>query len=337
MIKNKLPIFGLTGLLLVGILCCISFKIGKDDIQEQSSEQLSEQLSVQQPNTYSCITSAPMPSTLVFAGETIDLTRYDIRERLDREINIFTYLHASCMLQIKRANRYFPVIEPVLAKYEIPDDFKYLSVIESMLDVRARSPAKAAGLWQFIPETGKLYGLEITSQVDERYHVEKSTEAACRYLLDAYKKLGSWVNAAASYNAGMQRIDKSLQQQQVSDALDLFLTEETSRYVFRILAAKMIFSHPYQYGFLLKREDLYPNIRTKTVEVTKNIPNLINFAKANGVDYLQLKNFNAWLIDTCLNVTNKSYLIQIPLEKDMRQDRQQINVHDENWIRKKQS
>jgi hypothetical protein len=330
-IKNKLPIFGLTGFFLLGVLCCISFKIGKDDV----SVQLLEQSSVQQPDVFYCVSSAPISDTLKFAGETIDLTRYDIRERFDREINIFTYLHASCMLQIKRANRYFPIIEPILATYKIPDDFKYLSVIESMLDVRAYSPSKAAGLWQFIPETGKLYGLEITSQVDERYHVEKSTEAACRYLSDAYKKLGNWVNVAASYNAGIQRICKNIERQQVSGALDLFLTEETSRYVFRILAAKTVFSHPYQYGFLLKKEDLYPYIRTKTVEVTQNIPNLVNFAKANGVDYLQLKNFNAWLRDTCLNVTKKTYLIQIPLEKDMRQDRQQIKVHHENWIRKK--
>lgn len=319
-IKICLPIVGFTGIFIISIICCSSF--------QQKKNTPSNQLSFEQV----AVASVPVPESVTFCGETVDLKRYDLWERFDRELNVFVYMHATTMLQIKRANRYFPLIEPVLKKYGVPDDFKYLAVIESLLDVRAYSPAKAAGLWQFLAPTGKLYGLEITSQVDERYHVEKSTEAACRYLLDAYGKFGSWVTVAASYNAGMQRISDGLNRQQVTSALDMLLSEETSRYVFRIMAMKTVFSNPCRYGFALKSEDLYLPVRTKEVKVIEKITDLVSFAKKNGIDYLQLKNFNVWLRDTCLNVAGKTYIIQIPLEEDIYRDGKQVKVHDENWI-----
>jgi hypothetical protein len=319
MIKNKLPIIYISGILLISIICGASFR---QDNHKQYAQPAAVALHIH---------SMPLPESVAFCGETVDLKRYDLRERYDRELNSLVYLHATTMLQIKRANRYFPLIEPVLKKHGVPDDFKYLAVIESMLDIRAHSPAKAAGLWQFIVSTGKLYGLEISPQVDERYHVEKSTEAACRYLLDAYGKFGSWINVAASYNAGMQRINDGLGKQRVTNVLDLALPEETSRYVFRIMAMKTIFSSPARYGFVLKGEDLYTPIRMKEVKVTEKTVDLVSFAKKNGIDYLHLKNFNIWLRDTALTVAGKPYVIQIPLEEDLYHPGKRMKVHDKNW------
>lgn len=277
----------------------------------------------------------PVPESVEFCGERISLERWDMRERFDREINSFTYLHSTTTLYFKRANRFFPIIEPILKKNGIPDDFKYLCVIESNLDVRALSPAKAAGLWQFMEKTGKEYGLEVSSLVDERYHIEKATEAACKYFKDAYKRYGNWVNVAASYNAGMGRISGSLNSQQVESAFDLLLVTETSRYVFRIMAIKEVFSHPRKYGFTLRKEDLYPPIPTKTVTVDSSIENLALFAKDKGIDYRQLKEFNVWLRDTKLTVApGKSYQIALPEPSDLYYKPSQTPVHDKNWVRK---
>ncbi len=276
--------------------------------------------------------SVDLPVSVMFCGETIALERYDMRERFDREINALSYLHSTTLLQIKRANRYFPVIEPILAKNNIPDDFKYLAVIESMLDVRAYSPAQAAGLWQFTAATAKEFGLTVADQVDERYHVEKSTEAACRYLRSAYKQFGNWTDAAASYNAGIPKIRSELEKQKVNSFFDLLLVEETSRYVFRLLAMKEIFSDPYRYGFVLKKENLYPVIRTKEIEISKDVPDFAEFAKEQGINYYQLKNFNVWLRDRSLKTMGKTYIIQIPLEEDMCVDPAKIEVHNTNWI-----
>ena len=271
-------------------------------------------------------------SSVSFCGEDILLDRYDKRERFDREINAFTYLHSSTMLLIKRANRFFPIIEPILKENNIPDDFKYLAVIESSLDVRAYSPAKAAGLWQFMEVTGKEYGLVINSQIDERYHVEKSTRAACKYLQNAYKEFGNWTDVAASYNAGMSRIKTELNRQKVNSFFDLLLVEETSRYVFRLLAVKEVFSRPSYYGFILKQEDLYTPIRTKSVKISADVSDLAEFAQNQGTNYYQLKNFNVWLRDRSLKTAGKTYEVQIPLEEDMYIKPQDVIVHDKNWI-----
>lgn len=254
------------------------------------------------------------PTEVYFAGEKTPLQISDVRERLDRELLINANLDATTALIIKRANRVFPIIEPILAKYGVPDDFKYLAVIESGL-VNAVSSAGARGVWQFMPETAKEKGMEVNDIVDERYHLEKSTEAACRYLLAAKEKFGSWTLAAASYNGGMNGITKRIEEQKVTNYYDLGLTEETSRYVFRILALKEIMRQPTKYGFNIYPSDLYTQIPTKKVAVDSSITDLTGFAIAQGINYKILKIHNPWLRDKKLvNPTKKRYEIEIPLE-----------------------
>ena len=287
----------------------------------------------ERPYVASMTRSVPIPEEVIFCGEVVSLDRLDIRERFDREINSFTYLHSTTMLYFKRANRFFPIIEPILRANGIPEDFKYLCVIESNLDTRSLSPAKAAGLWQFMEATGRQYGLEITAEVDERYHVEKATEAACKYLQDAYKRYGSWINVAASYNAGMGKISESLKNQYVESALDLLLVPETSRYVFRIMAIKEVFSRPWKYGFLFAKEDFYLSVPTNKVSVNTNISDLAFFAKEHDVNYMTLKDYNVWLRSTKLNPRGKTYEIDIPEKKYLNYDKRNVKVHDPNWIK----
>ncbi|NMH24532.1 lytic transglycosylase domain-containing protein [Flavobacterium solisilvae] len=259
-------------------------------------------------------TAMYFPTTTDFAGETTPLHVVDVRERLDRELLINANLHSTTTLILKRANRAFPVIEPILQKYGIPDDFKYLAVIESGL-VNAVSSAGARGVWQFMPETAKEKGMEVNDFVDERYHLEKSTEAACKYLLTAKNKFGSWTMAAASYNGGMNGVNKKIEEQQVTNYYDLALTEETSRYVFRILALKEIMKNPGKYGFNIYPTDLYSPIPTKKVEVDSTITDLASFAKTQGINYKILKIHNPWLRDKKLvNPSKKKYEIEIPTE-----------------------
>ncbi|KOS06276.1 murein transglycosylase [Flavobacterium akiainvivens] len=258
------------------------------------------------------VTGNYFPAEIDFAGEKTPLNISDVRERLDRELLTNANLHATTQIIIKRANRAFPVMEPILKQYGIPDDFKYLAVIESGL-VNVVSPAKAAGVWQFMPDTGKQYGLEVTDLVDERYHLAKSTEAACKYLLAAKAKFGSWTLAAASYNAGVAGINRHLNFQGVTNYYDLALVEETSRYVFRILALKEIMKHPANYNFNIPAADLYKTIPVKTVEVSANVPDLAVFAKEQGINYKILKIHNPWLRDHNLNVAaGKKYTLEIP-------------------------
>lgn len=254
------------------------------------------------------------PTEIDFAGEKTPLNIADVRERFDRELLVNANLDATTLIIIKRANRAFPVIEPILKRYGVPDDFKYLAVIESGL-VNAVSPAGARGIWQFMPATGKEFALEVNDIVDERYHLEKSTEAACKYLLKAKEKFGSWTLAAASYNGGVSGVNNQISFQGVENYYDLLLTEETSRYVFRILALKEIMSNPQQYNFNVLESEKYPVIPTKTVEVTTSIPDLAVFAKEQGINYKILKIHNPWLRDRKLdNKTGKKYIIEIPLK-----------------------
>ncbi|NGY38462.1 lytic transglycosylase domain-containing protein [Flavobacterium sp. XN-5] len=257
--------------------------------------------------------SSYFPTAANFAGEATPLKIIDIKERLDRELIVNINLHASTILAIKRANRAFPVIEPILKKNGIPDDFKYLAVIESGL-VNAVSGAGARGVWQFMPETAKERGMEVNDFVDERYSLEKSTQAACSYLLIAKAKFGTWTLAAASYNGGMGGVNKQMDIQKESNYYDLLLTEETSRYVFRILALKEIMKNPAKYGFSLTKEELYPLLPTKKIVVDSTILDLADFAKAQGINYKILKIHNPWLRDRKLeNPTYKKYTIEIPL------------------------
>lgn len=258
-------------------------------------------------------TARYIPTNVDFAGENTPLNISDVRERFERELLVNANLDATTLLIIKRANRAFPVIEPILAKYGVPDDFKYLAVIESGL-VNAVSPAGARGIWQFMPATAKEKGMEVTDMVDERYHLEKSTEAACKYLLDSKLRFGNWTLAAASYNGGISGVNKQIEMQKVNSYYDLLLTEETSRYVFRILALKEIMKAPEKYGFTIASEELYQNLPTRKVEIDSSIVDLASFAKEQGINYKILKIHNPWLRDKkLLNPSKKKYQIEIPL------------------------
>lgn len=256
--------------------------------------------------------STYLPGDIDFAGEKAPLNIADVRERFDRELLVNANLDATTLIIIKRANRVFPIMEPILKKYGIPDDFKYLAVIESGL-VNAVSPAGARGIWQFMPETGKERGLEVNEIVDERYHLAKSTEAACKYLQAAYAKFGSWTLAAASYNGGFGGVNKQITFQGETNYYDLLLTEETSRYVFRILALKEIMKNPAKYNFAVAPAELYPLLPVKTVDVTTSIDDLAVFAKSQGINYKVLKIHNPWLRDRKLsNPGGKTYTLEIP-------------------------
>ena len=259
------------------------------------------------------IFALPIPKELDFAGEVVPLNKFYVRESFDREILVNTYWQSQTLLLIKRANRYFPIIEPILKEQNLPDDFKYLALIESGFLQRAVSPSGATGIWQFMKDTAKEYGLEVSNEIDERYHLEKSTVAACKYLKKAYQKYGTWTLAAAAYNAGMGGIDKQISIQKENNYYNLLFNEETSRYVFRILAIKQILSSPEKYGFHLKKEDLYQPIPYYIVEVSDSINNWAEFAKTHKVNYKELKDMNPWLRETSLtNKAKKSYFIKIP-------------------------
>ncbi len=257
-------------------------------------------------------TAMYFPPKVDFAGENAPLNIYDVRERFDRELLVNANLHSSTILIIKRANRAFPIIEPILAKNGIPDDFKYLAVIESAL-TNAVSSSGAKGVWQFMPETAKEKGMEVNDIVDERYNLEIATEAACKYLLAAKEKFGTWTLAAASYNGGMNGVTKKIEEQKVTDYYDLLLTDETSRYVFRILALKEIMKNPSKYGFDINSADLYENLPTKKIEIDSAINDLADFAINQGINYKILKLHNPWMRDKKLtNPTKKKYIIEIP-------------------------
>jgi len=258
------------------------------------------------------IFAVAVPEEVSFAGEAVPLNVFYVHESLDRELLVNTYWHNRTVLLFKRAHRWFPVIEPILAEYGIPDDFKYLAVIESGL-TNAVSPSGAVGFWQFLKGTAKDYKLEVDKDVDERYHVQKSTEAACRYFRDSYQKFGNWTLVAAAYNAGKRRISEAVEDQKTDSYYDLLMSEETSRYVFRILALKTIFETPTDYGMFMREKDFYPPIPVTTITVDKDIKDFVAFAKEHDISYKVLKMFNPWLRDKSLKVRRgHTYLISIP-------------------------
>ena len=258
--------------------------------------------------------SVVIPEKLNFADESVPLEVFYVKESLDRELLVNTYWHSSSLMLFKRANRWFPVIEPILKKNGIPDDFKYLALIESGLQ-NVSSPAGAKGFWQFLKNTGREYGLEVNSGIDERLNVEKSTEAACQYLNNSYERYADWTLVASAFNAGNRRITQALEKQKVDSYYDLLLNDETSRYLFRILAIKTIFNDPETYGFQLTDQDLYPPIPTQTVTVKKTIKDLVGFAQDHNITYKTLKYFNPWILKDYLpNRSRRTYIIKIPEE-----------------------
>ncbi|GAA3585333.1 lytic transglycosylase domain-containing protein [Snuella lapsa] len=277
-------------------------------LQDAPTDENFEKKLINDYNVY----ALQVPDNLDFAGEQMPLKNPDILERMDRELLVNTYWQSNGLLMFKRARKYFPIMEPILAKYGVPDDFKYLAVIESGL-TNAVSPAGARGVWQIMKSTGRENGLEINTNVDERYNLEKATEVACKYLLKSKEQLGSWTLAAAAYNAGNAGVSRRLKEQNVTNYYDLLLGEETGRYLFRIVALKEILTNPTKYGFNFREKDLYNNVPTYKVEVDTAVTNFSKFAENFGINYKILKLHNPWLRERHLNnKSRKLYFIDIP-------------------------
>ena len=301
------------GLAAIAVVVCGLFiqAIQSPEVASQPTETASS--AEQQRSQTLRVEALDIPNVMTFAGERVPLQDTDVRERLDREIHVNTYWHSNMLLMIKKANRFFSEIEPLLKKYNLPDDFKYLAVAESGLD-NVTSHAGASGFWQFMKATGKEYGLEINNYVDERYNLELATKVAAQYLINSKELFGSWTNAAAAYNAGNAGITKQMKRQDATDYYSLLLNSETGRYVFRILAFKEILSNPEKYGFYVDQQDLYQAIPTKTIIIDTPVADFAKFAKQQGINYKILKIHNPWLRDTYLkNASGKAYSIKIPI------------------------
>lgn len=282
---------------------------------------------------FSKVVTPAVPESMTFAGQTIEFDRTDMYERLDRELTSLSYAHGSTMLVLKRANKLFPILAPILEKNGLPLDFLYLACTESLLDYRAYSPARAAGIWQFIPSTGKLYGLEINEYVDERLNIEKATTAACKYLKEAYQKYGNWESVACAYNGGNGRISSELSKQQQTSSFDLHLTSETSRYMFRILAYKLILENPQKYGFYIQPEQLYFPTEYDIVEINTEIEDWPTWAKEYGISYAQLREQNPWIQAKSLtNKSGKTYKIKIPKKESLYRSSQKQPIYNSAWI-----
>ena len=294
--SSYLIVLSIIGLLFISILLLSAFKTNL----------------VNQETTSIAVTSPFIPEKIEFCDENVPVEYYDVFESLEKELIINTYYHSQTILFIKKANRYFPVIENILKKNNIPNDFKYLVVAESGLS-NVVSPASATGFWQLLEGTAKDYGLEINDEVDERYHLERATEAACKFLHESYAKYNNWTLVAASYNVGRRGVNRQIERQGETDYFDLLFNEETARYVFRIIAIKLVLEDPAAYGFQLKKDELYKPARYKLVTISGSINDLGEFARQNGTNYKLLKFLNPWLRDKMLtNKYNKEYLVKIP-------------------------
>lgn len=284
---------------------------------------------------FSPVYNPEIPDKVKFANQTIDLDRTDLYERFDRELTSMTYTHGNTLLTLKRANRYFPIIIPILREAGVPEDFVYLACIESTLNPLAYSSAKAAGMWQFIPSAAKEHGLEVNDEIDERYNIAKATRAAAKYLKNAYAKYGNWESAAASYNGGQGRITRELQSQGVQTAHDLYLNDETSRYMFRLLAMKYIMENPRAYGFNISPSQLYQPVEGKTVKVSGSVPDWVQWAKEHGLTYAQLREANPWIRAKSLtNKAGKTYDVFIPSQSSLYRSKQQKStVYNPAWTR----
>ena len=282
-----------------------------------STENIKDNIHQKEFNSYFRSYTLTTPNSIGFAEEYTPIYAADIWERYDKEIHKNVYWQSNTLFYFKRANKYFPIIEPILKKNNIPNDFKYLAIIESGLE-NVVSPAGATGFWQFMKGTAKDRGMEVNTEVDERYNLEISTQAACDYLQDAYDKFGSWTMAAASYNVGMNGLQRRATEQNSNNYYDLYLPMETSRYVFRLLAIKEIFENKSKYGFVLRDQDLYKKIETKTVSLSKKDVDLFAYSDILGINYKILKQFNPWIRDKKLtNKSEKTYTIIIPKEHEI--------------------
>ena len=282
---------------------------------------------------FSEVYSPDVPATVQLCGKTIDLDRSDLYEKFDRELTSLAYTHGTTMLMIKRANRFFPEMAPILEANGVPSDLLYLACAESSLNPRAYSPAKAAGFWQFIASAAKEYGLEVNDEIDERYNIEKATAAACRYLKKAYNRYGDWPSAMAAYNGGMARVAKELDAQGADTSLDLYLAEETTRYPFRIMAIKAIMENPAAYGYHLRDDQLCQPRRYRTVEVSGPVESWPDWAAQQGISYSTLREENPWIRAKQLtNKTGKTYKVKIPTEQSMSRKSAGTRTYNKAWV-----
>ena len=304
-------------ILVIAIVCAVSLVA--------SAQRLSD--------GFMTVASPDVPASINFCGDHISFDRIDMAERLDRELITTIYGQTTTSLIIKRANRLFPRLIEILKENNMPEDLIYLAVAESSLDVNVFSPAKAAGIWQFMPATGKQYGLEVNDDVDERYDPEKETVAACKYLRNAYSKYGNWATVCASYNAGMGKISAELSNQQVNTSFDLRLVNETSRYVFRILAYKIFLQNPKQYGYRMRSNQLYQPIECDVVEISTPVASWVTWAKDHGLTYAQLRDANPWIRSTKLpNASGKVYKVKVPKQDSLYRSKTEIEVYNDNWV-----
>lgn len=304
--------FGIAGFIMLAVTIMLTTCSLKNDNNSTESEYDDpEGISLTKP----VYQTPPVPDSIRFVGDAVPLDRFDVRENLERELLVNAYFHSQTIRLIKMAPRFFSIIDPILKEEGIPADFKYLAVAESGLNPKAVSPAGAVGIWQLISSAAKENGLEVNSEVDERYHIEKSTRAASRYLRNAFARYQDWALVAASYNAGLSGIDRHMARQKVASYYDLLLAEETERYVYRIMALKLILEDPAKYGFSVSEEELYPLWKTKDVEIKSPVEDFADFAISHGINYKTLKYYNPWLRDIKLtNKDSKTYLVKIPSE-----------------------
>lgn len=283
---------------------------------------------------FSQVVSPDIPKKVRLCGKDISTDRQDVYEAFDRELSSIAYTHGTTMLIIKRANRYFPEIVPILKESGVPTDLAYLACVESSLNPRAYSGAKAAGMWQFIESAAKEYGLEVNDEVDERYDLQKSTRAAAKYLKRAYEKYGDWPSAMASYNGGMGRVSRELDAQNANTSLDLYLNEETTRYPYRVMAMKTIMEHPAKYGFRLRDDQLYQARKYRTVLVSSSVEDWPAWAAKQGISYATLREENPWIRSKKLtNKAGKTYSVRIPEAKSLSREKAGYTTYNSAWTR----
>lgn len=319
-------------IVLGSVTVCTGHGISDNETTE-SSAIAADRRDVPESCEFLDIINPLIPNSISFADQSINLDRVDMFERLDRELTSMIYTHGNTLLLIKRANKYFPIIQPILKNNGVPTDLIYLACVESTLNPRAVSPAKAAGIWQFMPATARQYGLEVNEWVDERYNIEKATAAACKYLKKSKAEYGNWESAAAAYNGGPNRITTELDAQLVNSAFDLYLVDETSRYFFRILATKLIMENPVKFGFHLSPRQLYQPLECSIVEVSVPVSDWPSWANEHGITYAQLREANPWIIAKSLpNKTGKTYSVKIPKQDSLYRSKHNTHTYNPDWV-----